>query len=389
MQVTKVEFPSDKRVAPSSSQTQIGDGLGLSSRTIAENAIICAWYKPARTAKLFYAGNKRADAKWAERRLRGKFIDGCKIKVHYSDSKKIPRDRFKKPHGCKAPKRSQVRTVVISNLSAATKASDIAGILGPRHKYAALKMGTVKSLGLEETSSKVRDWLNASENDWKDLRRFDPLPDVDSLMMKVIVEFGEVQLARGAVKKGKALCHGVLGGLFLYPRCSVKFNVLPSILHAIQADFNDLVMSSWQREQVHIRSYLLSNPLGKFQEVRIYGQDQEAVMNTKAAFQNPIDGTPAMDGNAMVWDDFFSTIAGLKYLQELYTGKDTYIFRDNRRRRLVLYGPREAKLQTQEDLVKKTKDLLTYSHVMKPKEEELSGCKWRPGRALLDLQGIQ
>ncbi len=71
----------------------------------------------------------------------------------------------------------------------------------------------------------------------------------------------------------------------------------------------------------------------------------------------------------------FSTHEGLKYFQQLYVNRECYVFRDNRRRRLVLYGPDETKLAVQQELIKKTKDLQNYSHAMRLNEEEFKAAR--------------
>ncbi len=85
----------------------------------------------------------------------------------------------------------------------------------------------------------------------------------------------------------------IRGDLFFYPRCSIKFKVLPNILQAIQAEFKGLVVRSWDADQVHVRSY---PPKGteKFAKVRVYGQNTEAVMKVKGAFQTMLEGVPAV-----------------------------------------------------------------------------------------------
>ncbi|MCJ1279006.1 hypothetical protein MMC21_006827 [Puttea exsequens] len=196
---------------------------------------------------------------------------------------------------------------------------------------------------------------------------------VSSTQVKATARFLVAEDARRAVTVigGRKLPGLGNSRLFISPSISVKFNVLRTIYNAILADLESFKVRIWSAERVHVKVYMPTTSSQKLVVVRIYGEDTKNVAKAKCGFENILTGLTAMNGDTQIWDDFYTTTAGLAYLNELGCSNHGYVYRDTRKHRLSLFGSTEGKGNIEKALVERANRVLKNTYYMSLDPESL------------------
>ena len=142
---------------------------------------------------------------------------------------------------------------------------------------------------------------------------------------------------------------------------------------AIRRELQYLELHDQQKGRAHISVSLLESH-DQSTLIRVSGGDTKAIASAKIAVEEILAGSIAKNGDENIWDDFFSTPKGLIYLRDLGRWHKTMIRQDALRSRITIWGSVEVKDKVERDLLKKSWDLLSTSHIIKLTDDTLDNA---------------
>lgn len=333
------------------SMIQIGTDSSATSSRLQMSSVICTWYKPSRVAWLHY--HHITDANKVVQILNhSPNLGGRKLQASLQS--------LTGQHGFRRP---QVHSVHVSNLNPLTTIANIGRRLGDECKPLKIILGPPSyKLSNDEAQKVVKEML---ENVGP-LELWEVNSAINAIRVKATARFRSSENAHAAIMKYNAskILSFANSKLFVSPLISIKFNLLIDMYNAIQNDLNDLKPQIWNSGHVHFKAYPATDPLQKLIAVRIYGEDTTSVAKAKSAFEKILAGSAVVSEQGSIWDDFFSTPTGLTYIKELQKKHNVFIYRDNRKSRLSLYGDASCKGKAQSELIQKVQSLSEMSHDM-------------------------
>ena len=221
------------------------------------------------------------------------------------------------------------------------------------------------------------------------LESFETSHGLNASRMKALARFTNAADAQAAASQlsGKNLTmsgrHGSIK-LFVNLTASVKFLVLGALYEIIREDIRKTQLAS---ESVRINAYHADRD-GKPVVIRIIGQDLRAVSKAKTLFENLIKGNVILnDDGSPCWDDYFVSSAGLDYVKALSLPGRTFVYRDARKRQLVLHGSSEAFEATRQAVLVKLIELSEMVHNLPLTQELLSRAFDGAFRLMIDTLG--
>lgn len=338
---------------------QVGMKSESSANRLQMNTVSCTWYKPSRTAWLHY--NNTGKAKAAENFIAGRDfrIAGRKIQA----TLQIPERHF----GHRKP---TITSVQLGNLDASTSQPMIERHIPGHLTPVNVIMGkTSYSTSSDEAEESVKTLLNGIGP----LAAWEPNSTMNARQIKAIARFQTEEHARRAVIQlsGQRMSQLANSRVFVSHLISVKFNVPKAMYSAVRGDVDHLKSQMWDAGHVHIRAYPSVEPTQKLIALRLYGEDAKAVAKAKSAFEKILAGDVAMNGDFVVWDDFFANPGGLAYVNELSHNNQGYIYRDMRKHRLSLYGSAGSKESIRSALIEKLNSLMEMTHTISLNVENL------------------
>lgn len=193
------------------------------------------------------------------------------------------------------------------------------------------------------------------------LESFETSHTLSASRMKALARFTDASHAQAAVTALSRTRIPNAGGAKLYVNliASVKFLVLKDLFEIIADGIKDL--QKWANP-VRVNTYPPERD-GKPVVVRLIGDDMNAVSKAKAAFEALTKGEIILDHDGYpCWDDFLASGAGLAYLRDLNQPGRLFVYRDMRRRRLVVHGSTLSFEATRQAVLAKVKGLSEMLH---------------------------
>lgn len=335
---------TNKEMVLNLSVIQASSGSGMGAGQLQMSTVICTWYKPFRVAWLHY--NTAAEASDAVRRLNDDHIlGGRRLQASLQTRQQNPL-HLKQPIAF---------VVQVGNLNPLTTVDNLKQRLGNSSKPTEVTMGNPSYIFSDVAAQKlVKDMLEEVDllESWK------ISSTVNANRTKAMARFRLCEDAQTAIKKlnGTKVPQFAESRIFISLQISVKFNVLKSMYNAIQSDLDDL-KRAWETEHVHVKTYPSTGHLQNLIAIRICGEDNKYVAKAKSAFENILAGDVATNGKTSIWIDFFASAQGLMYIKELGRKHNAFIYRDNRKSQLSLYGSVTSKKNVQTDLLNKVESL--------------------------------
>lgn len=151
--------------------------------------------------------------------------------------------------------------------------------------------------------------------------------------------------------------------LYVVSHPTVEFEVPRAVYRAIETElreYNDYL--AYQEDYVRLFSHRSTQ--SNMATIGVYGEYNDPVACVKREIETVLRGHIAMDGEAIIWDKFFATDAGLQYLTELSKRRKGYIRRNLAKSTLALYGQHEAVELMEEDLLVKVKAMSQSTQIV-------------------------
>jgi hypothetical protein len=327
------------------------------------STVSCTWYKPSRVAWLHYYSYERAEAAQDFLTKHGTILDR---QIQCTLQNPPPR-----AHGGHGNSRSRVESqgsVIISlqigNLNIHTSEVHFNRILVGRLKPRKVVMGPPShNLSNVKARTNVENLLRKHG----EIEGFELHSIPGSTKMKATAIFTDRIKAAEAVKSLNNTKIQALGNskLFINHVISVKYNVLTAVYQAILPGLNQLKEEIWQTSHIHLKYYPSATPQKPFTTLRLFGEELKRVAEVKRILEKILAGVTMMDGDAPLWDSYFSTPPSLLFLNEICAGKEMYIYRDARRSHLIMYGgDLHNRKAVQESLLAKVESLRASLHTM-------------------------
>lgn len=327
-------------------------GSGSQGNRLQLSSVSCTWYQPSRPAWLKFISQR--DAEDAKSVLKQRQIFDRELEISFQESTPLP--YFRRGYIM-----SEV-TLQVGNLDVRTRPRDFKNILQGRLEPEDITVGAPShNLSSTGAANVVKELLQESG----ELESFQSqtLPGSNKVRASATF-FGR----EGAINSVKALHNKKvprLGNskLFVSNVISVKYNVPITILDSIKPDLDRLKAEFWQEGHTHLKIYPAADPTKKFTAVRIFGDDAKHVAEAKALLEALFHGSIAMISGSPLWDGYFSTIASVRFLEEIHKTRGVYIRRDSRNPRLLLYGGSSTERSNVEKLLEeKIKSLQELCH---------------------------
>ncbi|KAH0538557.1 hypothetical protein FGG08_004845 [Glutinoglossum americanum] len=349
---------------------QAGIGHGVLMNQLQNTSVICTWYKASRVAWAHY--NSLSAAQRAATVMNGKKFMGRQLQCRVQLGTLM--------------KKGAIHSVEIGNLP--SLASEDA--LRRTFRYArAVILGPPSWKKPDEDAP---DYIKTLLSQPGSLESFELSPVIHSTRTKAIARFRGAEDARKAVRDLNEMKLPELGQtkLFLTPLVVVKFNILTDIYEAVRGDLDDLKPQIWIEGHVNLKMYPPADKSPKrFTTLRLTGDDVKSVAKAKGQVDTALTGTPAIasDGTTLLWDELFTTPAGLQFLSELRNIHGVFLYRDLRKCQIKLYGPPGDKQKVQAALRRKLEDLSALTHTISLDSGWLSSALQGGFRSILSIFG--
>jgi hypothetical protein len=345
---------------------QVDTQTDSSANRLQLNSVSCTWYQPSKVAYLHY-GKKDLALKAAEKLNKKEWgkIRHRKLQIKYEPPKWQPIHRHHRT----------IYTVRVGNLDVDTTEAEITALLAHPDPYEIDFGPPTYNLSSKEAEERVKSLLEAKGT----LSEWIVSTDSNGSRVKAIAKFIHADDARRAVQELNEYNIEASGNskLLVAPIVSVKLSVSGRVLTAVKIDLDILRDKAWKTKYVHIKSYDAVASHG-FQNLnttlRIYGEDRDAVAQTKSSVEKILAGTVAAVQDKQIQDLFFFQPDGLKFLELLMDRYKVFIYRDMRRCILRLYGVPTAILEAQNALTDKVKELATQIHTIVLDDENLEAA---------------
>ena len=338
--------------------------VGVVSESLANrlqmSTVSCTWYKPSRVAWLHYTNASKARA--AERFIETRDFRIARRKIQATLQVPEHRSERHKP---------TITSVHLGNLDGLTPQTTVERHIPGHLKPMNVIMGKPSySASLHQAEECVKALLDGVAL----LEAWEPNSTLSATQVKAIARFQAGEDARKAINQlnGQKVSQLANTKLFVSPLISVKFNVPKAMYRAVRGDVDHLKSQVWDAGYVHIKTYPPVDPTQKLITLRLYGEDAKAVAKAKSALEKILAGDVAMNGELLIWDDFFANSGGLTYLNVLSHTHKGYVHRDLRKHRLSLYGSLDSKQNIRRALIEKLNSLMETTHYisLNPKDLE-------------------
>lgn len=276
------------------------------------NSVSCSWLRPARMARLFYEEFDEAVA--AKKILESKpGILGRKFTIVGP----VPGELVPNLH--------------LTGLHPATEKIHFEDILDPDLRPVAFVMRKpISVLSDEETAEIIEDLLrDVGPLEYFGIRG----PSSYTKRIRATATFIDRDSAIRAVDRLNDTKVRQFGGsrILVSRRISIKYFVSSQIARAIQTQLDSL-----KTYKVLIEVFISAGR--PFSAIRVSGETEKPVADVKVLVEKLIAGDIVMDGESALWDSWFSKHDAIEYLKELSIEKKVYIYRDDRKSQLRIYG---------------------------------------------------
>jgi IBR domain, a half RING-finger domain/Zinc finger, C3HC4 type (RING finger) len=332
----------------------ISNASSISPERFQLSTVSCSWYKPSKVAWLHYSSSKKAEL--ASDRLRTARINGRIVQAkvinppHHLVQAKVINPPYHLVH-------NPIWSVELGNLSGDTTVKDLQAnlkdIIPNRIVFGKLSY----ALSEAEICSIVKSQLLK----YGSLESFETSHNLSASRMKALARFTNASHARAAAAALSGTRMTEAGGARLYVNliASVKFLILRDLYEIVKDDIESLQKLE---SSVRINIYPPERD-GKPVVVRIIGDDMKAVSKVKVAYEALVKGEIILDDDGIpCWDDFMASSAGLAYLRDLNQPGRLFVYRDSRRRRLVVHGSPDSFEAIRQAILVKVKDLSETTH---------------------------
>ncbi|MCJ1453322.1 hypothetical protein MMC28_003669 [Mycoblastus sanguinarius] len=379
-EVSSLELPADYSAVPPGlhvTQIQTSNDCEAYLTRLQMSSVICTWYKPSRIAWLHYERVGRALA--AER-----FISGREVQIW---RRKI-RATCQVPEPGSGRLKGGVISVQLGNLDVATSKEAIERRMPNHLKPLNVVMGRES---YSTTAKEAEDAVKGLLSEVGSLEAWEVNRTISATQVKATARFQAAEDARRAVSKvaGTKLPQLANSKIFLSALISVKFNILKEMYNGIQGEIENLKAQIWDASHVHVKAYPTIEPTQKLIVVRLYGENAKSVAKAKSSFEKILAGSSAMNGDAVIWDDFFTTPSGLSYLREVSHTYHGFIYRDSRKQKLSLHGSVQSKERMQSALIEKMRSANEATHHILLNGEQLKNALQGSFRRIVETLGKQ
>ncbi|KAF2190004.1 hypothetical protein K469DRAFT_542180, partial [Zopfia rhizophila CBS 207.26] len=335
---------------------QFGGKSDSSTNRLQLTSVTCTWFNPSQVAYLHYGTESLAREamekinKADSRRCRGR-----KLNATYKSSPGIwVRGRVRGP---------STHLLHVGNIDPNSSESDLKRFL-PHPWPQSIEFGICShDMAATDLQEKVKRSLEAKGrlSDWIMNTR------ADGSRVKAIAKFVSAEAARSAVKDLNDTRIDVRSNdrLQVASIVSIKMSVSNGILNVVRPQLHTLADTSWRSDYVTIKTY--DNPGKVHSQVRIFGQQREAVARAKSSVEKILAGHVAInsenDAKPISATYFFQPTSDT-LLQTLMSTHGVFIYRDMRKMLLRLYGATKDVQAVQVALEQKTGELAMQSHVI-------------------------
>jgi hypothetical protein len=159
--------------------------------------------------------------------------------------------------------------------------------------------------------------------------------------LHALVEYASLEAASAAVSIFDGTSSFPLGPspVRVFPRLKISYSLNSKLATAMRPVINKL--HSWANDDPYNLFVRESDSRHQpdFLELSILGDDIKLIAQAKAALDRALSGEIICDADGIaVWDPFFATEGGAKFLDEVGASNDVYLRADRRNRSLVVYG---------------------------------------------------
>lgn len=309
------------------------------------STVVCSWYKPSRVAWAHYG--LLGQAAEAQKIMDGKFIDDRKVQCSLQKPPFLP---------MRLPGRHMKYSVQIGNLAPTITSEYL------QRRFRSADHVAMGKLSHEYSTQEAADLVRALLQQAGNLESFDVNFSSNPRFEKALAKFSSRKEARAVLERlsGHVISE-LKTKLFLSLRVSVKFKILRDLFRAVETELNDFRVQVLAADHITLAKYQ-SEDRSTLLTLRIYGEDAKAIAKAKSSIETILAGTPAKKQGEILWDDFFLKPEGTVYLKHIQEMHEAFIYRDARRRRLLLYGSSDKMRQLQDALVEKVNGLAEQSH---------------------------
>ncbi|MCJ1413618.1 hypothetical protein MMC19_007740, partial [Ptychographa xylographoides] len=306
--------------------------------------VSCQWYKPSCTALLLYESKEAASR--ALRVLRRVHQLDHRVKVH------LYADEHHNTFG--------IQIVSVDILTAAESLASV------------VKRFTIPYISEElsaamTTVSDEQAYFNVIEK-FKEIGTLEDWDIVESNRYKieVIARFSNMEEATSAVRalNGQPLSSLSRSRFKVRPFLSAKFRILKGVYSAIKHELTEGLQLLRKHGFLEFKAYPSTNPASDYTKFLLSGADQWIVGIASTMVLQILRGFTAMEGTAIIWDKFFLTPAGIRYLVQLGKEESVFIYRDIRNAHLVLYGTALHRLNVERVLANKQCELSQSTNIL-------------------------
>ncbi|KAK5306905.1 hypothetical protein LTR99_002597 [Exophiala xenobiotica] len=313
-QVQNVQFPAHER----SVAQKVKNGLPTAKVKI--RTVCCSWFNPSKIAYLHYKSRKWANSAMRrfERKFRGRHIQ-CKVKPP-------------PPHH---NSKISIWSVQLSNVPADATENELREVLKglpPDNIVFGKSTCSRKPDQPDWAVNFVRDLLCPSG---QQLETFGSAQSDNGAKTKVFTCFKTVSDMETAVGISGTYILELGSKIYVEQMFIVKIPTLPDIYSVLE----DQVQELQAKNSITARISVLHDGPHKPVSIRIHGHQSMPVAKAKSEVERLLKGTVVLyDNQGVVWDDYYSTAAGFSYLRSLSQPGKVLLYRDLRRRQLVLHG---------------------------------------------------
>jgi len=301
-------------------QVESSQGTAAANRLRAPT-LICSWSNASCTAWLQYTSRTTAQNAATQLRRRNMIL-GRKIECKFQDSGGYYGGRYQ----C---------SIQLGNLNSETTWEDLKNIAPPGWRKITIGEPSHACSDFQSESVIKAKLLKYGMESWT------LIPTNGSYRGKAAAKFRTRENASQAVAalNGKEVNEFAKSKLYVSQQHSVKFSTLMDIFKAVEEEIQRLQRHLQDTGRVQLRSYPPTDANARYTSFRIYGEDTKVVANAKHETDKILEGHVAKSDSAIIWDSFFSTAVGLRYLNDVAEKHQVYVHRDSKKQSVALYGP--------------------------------------------------
>ncbi|KAF2252299.1 hypothetical protein BU26DRAFT_452517 [Trematosphaeria pertusa] len=251
--------------------------------------------------------------------------------------------------------------VTVGNLNPATGKKALTEFLPTAQPSYRVNMG---QLSHEYSAERLEFTVKSSLEQRGTLAEWTATPQSNGSKVKAIAKFADPEAARKAVQElnDTLIDPSSKDKLKAQHLVAVKLSVSQRVLQAIKPQLDALVEEARVLHFVSIKIY--DNPEKAYTQIRVSGQDREAVARVKSSVERTLAGRIAGDGSVRISHSFFFQEASTAFLAEVMRSHGVTIVSDRRKLLLRLYGDTLKVLAAEQALTEKLSSLETQSKVV-------------------------